>query len=270
MRWRAGRGPAHPARLLDRVRRPDNTDVVKHAWRIGVCAAVVSCASLVGLVAQHGHASATGPDAASAAGPTSAPNTVTAQRPILAVVGASISDGVGASKPDDAWPQVLAQQLGWQSEVSADPGAGYIALGRHRLGPMLKLLAKLQLHEHHPTMVIVQSGYNDIGMPTAELAASVHKVIGEIQTQAPDAALGVMTVFPKGQPSSAAWATDETIVAAARATDPHVYVFDPLTSHWVFPTVPDRLHPTSAGHRWIADKLADDFRHDGLTRGLTH
>jgi len=220
---------------------------------------------VVGLGAQYVHAGAAGPDAA-----ISGPQVSTGNRPILAVVGASISDGVGAGNPDDAWPAVLAQQLGWQSEVAADPGAGYIALGRHRLGPMLRLLGKLQLHEHHPTMVIVQAGYNDIGMPPVQLAAGVRNVIGQIQTQAPDAAIGVMTVFPKGQPSSAAWATDETIVSAARATDPHIYVFDPLTSHWVFPTISDRLHPTTAGHRWIADKLAADFRHDGLVHGLTH
>ncbi|WP_216903277.1 SGNH/GDSL hydrolase family protein [Nocardia alni] len=234
---------------------------MKHASRVGVCAAVVVGAALSGLMGvEHGHAEAKGPDIAPQA---------EVSRPVLAVVGASISDGVGAGNPDRAYPALLAAQLGWQSMVSADPGAGYVALGSRKLGPMLRLLAKLQLTDHKPTMVIVQAGYNDIGKSPKVLASSVSKVIGEIRTQAPDAAVGVLTVFPKGQPSPAAWATDTIIVDAARNADPHVYIFDPLTSHWVFPTLADRLHPTAVGHRWIADRLAADFRHDGLT-GLTH
>jgi lysophospholipase L1-like esterase len=245
--------------MLDRIRLPGNTSYVKRASKIGICATVVVGAALSGLLGvEHGHASATGP------GEGGSDTLVETNRPVLAVVGASISDGVGAGNPDRAYPALLAAQLGWQSMVSADPGAGYVALGNHKLGPMLRLLAKLQLTTHKPTMVIVQAGFNDIGKSPSELAANVSKVIGQIRTEAPDAAVGVITVFPMGKPSESAWATDKVIVSAARSADPHVYVFDPLTSHWVFPTLSDRLHPTPVGHRWIADRLASDFRHDGL------
>jgi lysophospholipase L1-like esterase len=246
------RGKAHRGSQLDPALSPDNTVCVKRVSRFGLCAAVVAAAAFVGLGTQHSHAGVT------ASEPT------IQDRPTLAVVGASISDGVGAGSPQKGWPVLLAQQLGWRSTVSADPGAGYVALGSHKQGPMERLLTKLQLATDHPTVVIVQSGYNDIGMPPAQLAANVHKVISQIRTLAPDAAVGVLTVFPKGQASPAAWATDKIIVAAARDTYSKVYVFDPLTSHWVFPTVSDRLHPTAAGHRWIANRLASDFRHYGL------
>lgn len=226
---------------------------MKRVSRFGIYATVVAAASVIGLGAQHGHAGATtGPEAAQ-------------DRPTLAVVGASISDGVGAGSPQKGWPVLLAHQLGWRSTVSADPGAGYVAPGYHKLGPMERLLGKLQLTSEHPTVVIVQAGYNDIGTSPAELATNVRKVISEIRTQAPDAAVGVITVFPKGEPTPAAWATDKIIVTAARSAYQNVYVFDPLSSHWVFPTVADRLHPTAAGHQWIADRLASDFRHYGLT-----
>ncbi|WP_216903276.1 SGNH/GDSL hydrolase family protein [Nocardia alni] len=226
---------------------------MKRASRAGVWAAVAGVV-VTGLPAVvYAHADSTNPD--------TLPQT---SRPLLAVVGASISAGSGAKSPDQAYPALLATQLGWQSEVSAEPGAGYIARGKHRLGPMLHLLAKLQLTLHQPRMVIVQAGYNDIGEPPSQLADSVRAVIGEIQAQAPDAAIGVLTIFPKGRASPAAWATDTLIVDAARDADRHVYVFDPLASRWTFPTQSDREHPTAGGQRWIAERLASEFRKDGL------
>ncbi len=227
---------------------------MKRASRAGVWAAVVVGVVLTGLPSvEYAHADPTNPD-----------TLPQPDRPLLAVVGASISAGSGASSPDQAYPALLAGKLGWQSMVSAEPGAGYIARGKHKLGPMLRLLPKLQLTVHHPTVVIVQAGYNDIGAPPTELADSVREVLEEIRTEAPDAAVGVLTVFPKGQPSPGAWATDTIIVDAARNADPHVYIFDPLASGWAFPKQFDHLHPTAGGQQWIADRLASEFRKDGL------
>ncbi len=53
-------------------------------------------------------------------------------------------------------------------------------------------------------------------------------------------------------------------MAAARQADPAIIVFDPITSHWQFPRIGDHLHPTPAGHEWIAHQLAGGLRADGL------
>ena len=45
-----------------------------------------------------------------------------------------------------------------------------------------------------------------------------------------------------------------------RLRDPHILVFDPLAGHWYFPRIGDHLHPTSAGHLWIAERLAAGLR----------
>jgi acyl-CoA thioesterase I len=74
----------------------------------------------------------------------------------------------------------------------------------------------------------------------------------------------VLTVFPRGRPDPAAIATDQAIVAAARHADPEVIVFDPIAGHWQFPRIGDHLHPTPAGHEWIARRLATAFRRPGL------
>jgi lysophospholipase L1-like esterase len=47
---------------------------------------------------------------------------------------------------------------------------------------------------------------------------------------------------------------------AARHADPNVEVFDPLAGYWHFPRIGDHLHPTDAGHRWIAERLAAGLR----------
>ena len=50
-------------------------------------------------------------------------------RPLLAVVGASFSAGVGAGHLSDAWPEDLARIMHWGLIVSADRGAGYVNPG---------------------------------------------------------------------------------------------------------------------------------------------
>jgi lysophospholipase L1-like esterase len=95
----------------------------------------------------------------------------------------------------------------------------------------------------------------------------VEDLVTELYREAPHALLIVLSVFVRGkQPSAAAAATDRTIVAAARRTDPGVIVVDPLAEHWHFPRTSDHLHPTAAGHRWIARRLAVVLRERLATR----
>ncbi len=58
----------------------------------------------------------------------------------------------------------------------------------------------------------------------------------------------------------AAIAMDRTIVAAARAADRGILVFDPLAEHWVFARIRDGLHPSPAGHARIAARIAQHRR----------
>jgi lysophospholipase L1-like esterase len=177
-------------------------------------------------------------------------------RPLLAVVGASFSAGVGAGHRDHAWPEDLARLEHWRLAVSADPGAGYVNPGAGHRGPFADLAAHLHLARLDPNTIIIQGGHDDIGCPLAEIRARVESLIAAVHREAPHARLAVLTVFPRGHPTSAAMATDQAIVAAARRADPAVLVFDPIASHWQFPRIGDHLHPTPAGHEWIAHRLA--------------
>jgi acyl-CoA thioesterase I len=186
-----------------------------------------------------------------------------APRPLLAVVGASFSAGVGAGNRAHAWPEDLARIMGWRLAVSADPGAGYVNPGAGHRGPFSRLAARLPLARLDPNTVIIQGGHDDIGRPLPLIRSRVESLISTVRRQDPRCRLAVLTVFPRGRPSPAALATDQAIVAAARHADPAVLVFDPIASHWRFPRIRDHLHPTAAGHEWIARHLAAGLRDPG-------
>jgi lysophospholipase L1-like esterase len=229
-------------------------------------AAVPAVPAVPGVAGQKSRAAGTAgpPRALGTAGPRNdrpdqPPPSTPAQHsgPRLVVVGASVAAGVGPGHPRDAWPADLARLLHGQVVVSADPGAGYLNPGSGHRGPFSRLAARLNLARLHPSVVIIQGGHNDIGQPLSLIRQRVKSLVTAIHRQVPQARLAVLTVFPRGnRPSSAAWATDQAIVAAARQADPAVLVFDPLAGHWHFPRIGDHLHPTAAGDWWIARRLA--------------
>ena len=184
---------------------------------------------------------------------------------VLAVVGASFSAGVGAGSPGRAWPADLGRILHWRVEVSADPGAGYISRGAGHPGPFSALAARLDLAALRPAVLLIQGGHNDVGQPLPRIDHTVRALLGQIRCQSPDTRIGIVTVFATGDRASPATIrTDRAIVTAAQQVDPQVMVFDPLTGHWQFPRVGDQLHPTPAGHRWIAARLAEGLRAHGV------
>ena len=56
-------------------------------------------------------------------------------RPLMVVVGASFTAGVGAASPTASWAYLLAGYLGWRDVVRGVPGAGYVRPGKDGMGP---------------------------------------------------------------------------------------------------------------------------------------
>jgi acyl-CoA thioesterase I len=174
-----------------------------------------------------------------------------AQRPLLAVIGASFAAGVGAGSRQDSWAYRLARQQGWRIVVSAAPGAGFVNTGSRHLGPLSRLAGRLDLVRLAPALVIVQGGHN---------ATRVRELMAGLRHAAPHARLAIISVFSNRRgPSRAARALDRVIVQAARAEDASVLVIDPLSERWAFPRLADGLHPSAAGHGWIAARLAQEL-----------
>jgi lysophospholipase L1-like esterase len=193
-------------------------------------------------------------------------------QPVLLVIGASFAAGVGVGlNPQLAWPGILGQRINYRVVVSADPGAGFVNLGDGGLGPFSLLLARVNITALNPALVLVQGGHNDAGISTTEEKQAVASLFQTIHQEAPQARIGLLGFFDTSRIGPAPLGilnTDAAIVSAARSAVPNLLVFDPLTSHWVFPRIRDHLHPTPAGHMKIAGYLAAGLLQDGVVKQI--
>jgi lysophospholipase L1-like esterase len=186
------------------------------------------------------------------------------QPPVLAIVGASFTAGVGPGDPDQAWAFRLARNLHWDAVIDGVPGAGYVRPGVGRKGPMAAEIARVDLRALDPALVIVQAGHDDIGVPASLERRRVAQAVALIRAQAPQARIALLTVFPGRTHLAAARRTDQGIVTAGTAADRQVIIMDPLAGDWKFVRVRAGLHPTAAGDAWIAATVAGILREHGV------
>jgi hypothetical protein len=188
--------------------------------------------------------------------------------PRLAIAGASYTAGVGPGVASSSWAAVLARSLRWDSVIYGVPGAGYVAVGPSGLGPVGRMLDAEGLRALDPSLVIVQAGHDDDGVPPLLEARQVTRTVDEIQAQAPQAQIALLTTFTR--PLTGQWRlydrTDDAIVTAARAADPDAIIMDPLTGRWKFAHFDGSgLHPTAAGDAEIAQKVGAILQAHGIT-----
>jgi lysophospholipase L1-like esterase len=173
--------------------------------------------------------------------------------PTIAIVGASFTAGTGPDNPLLSWAVVLARLLHWNAVIDGVPGAGYFAGGAGGHGPMTRMLRVEGLPSLAPSVVIVQAGHDDLGVPPGQERAGVRATLGLIHLAAPRARVALLTVFARVQGGTPALQrTDHVIVTSGRAADPEVIVMDPLAGQWKFQHANGGLHPTAAGDAWIA------------------
>ena len=115
-----------------------------------------------------------------------------------------------------------------------------------------------------PSLVIVQAGHDDIGVPPGLERRRVEQAVDVIRAEAPRAKIVLLTVFPGRSHRATAYRTDLAIVSAARAADPAAIIIDPLAAGWRYAHVRDGLHPTAAGSTWIAGRVAAVLREYGV------
>ena len=184
--------------------------------------------------------------------------------PALAIVGASFTAGVGPGNSDKSWAVLLARRLRWDAVVFGDPGAGYVRAGVGLMGPVAAEIARIDLRALAPSLVIVQAGHDDIGVPARLEQRRVMQAVALIRAEAPRAQIALLTVFPGLKRRAAAVQTDRAIVTAGKAADPQVIIMDPLAGGWTYARAPGGLHPTAAGDAWIAAKVAEILRAHGV------
>ena len=185
--------------------------------------------------------------------------------PRMAVVGASFTAGEGPGNAALSWAVLLARALRWNAVVYGVPGAGYVHAGSGRQGPVARMLARVDLRALDPSLVIVQAGHDDSGVPVPLERQRVTQVIDAIRASAPRARIALLTVFAgSSRPSRALYRTNGAIISAGTAADPGVIIMNPLGDAWHFPHARDGLHPTAAGDAWIAGTVAAVLRAHGV------
>jgi lysophospholipase L1-like esterase len=188
----------------------------------------------------------------------------------LAVVGASFTAGVGPGGATRSWAVRLAHVLHWNAVVDGVPGVGYVRSGFAEQGPVAAELTRIGLRALAPSLVIIQAGHDDIGVPVRAEEQRVRQSIALVRAQAPHARIALITVFTtrhsrlaRPYAAAAAYRTDHAIVAAATAADHNVIIMDPLAAHWAFARSHDGLHPSTGGSQWIARTVAGVLRSHG-------
>jgi len=184
--------------------------------------------------------------------------------PVLVVVGASITAGVGAGDPAGSWAVRLARQLHWNAFVYGVPGAGYVHPGLDSKGPVAAEIARAHLRLLQPALVIVQAGHDDMSVPPDLERLRAEQAVAQIKAEVPRARIALLTVFPGRSRPPALYRIDQAIVAGGKAADPQVIIMDPLDSGWRFPHERDGLHPSPRGSAWIAGTVAEILRQHGV------
>lgn len=191
-------------------------------------------------------------------------------RPVLAVAGASFTAGTGPGKARLSWAVRLARILRWNAVIVGVPGAGYTRAGAGGSGPALSLLAREDLAALRPELVLLQFGYDDIGVAPAVERRRVAAALRYVRARVPRARIGLITVFTAaaaGRRRIPAETVDAAIVSAAAGFG-DVLVMSPLARGWTFQrAVRGGLHPSAAGSARIAALVAGTLRADGLVPG---
>jgi lysophospholipase L1-like esterase len=187
-------------------------------------------------------------------------------RPTVAIVGASYTAGVGPGNPMLSWAVDLAGKLRWDAVIYGLSGAGYVRTGSDNRGPMARMLTDEQLQGLSPALVLIQAGYDDGKVPAGIEGQQVRRTVELIRAEAPQAKIGLITVFtsPARPIPARFYRIDSAIVAAAKAVDPNAIIMDPLTGQWKYQHADDGLHPTAAGDAWIARKVEAVLRAHGV------
>ena len=177
---------------------------------------------------------------------------------IFTVIGDSFTIGTGGS----AWPSLIQVQLrhdgiATAAKVAADGNAGYTmpgSQGRMTFGE----LAARSVQPHDDLVIYFGStndGYPD-GLNVQAATAAVNDTFAKTRATAPTAKL---LVIGPASPDPAPFTVELNDILRDQATRVGATFVDALGEKWLQDDAalvgPDRVHPSDAGQRYLADKI---------------
>ena len=186
---------------------------------------------------------------------TGAPKDVTVEPPVVAFIGDSWTEGIGATALR-GFADLVADQLGWDHYALGVGGSGYEARGRG--STFDDRVARAVSTD--PDVIVVQGSINDRSATPDELERAALTTLGHLRSAAdPGTAILVLGAsYTPGLDPSVIDGINDAIGAAAERTD--VRFVDPAAENWNDPSRPviwaDDAHPNDIGHQVLADRLA--------------
>lgn len=181
----------------------------------------------------------------------------------MAIIGDSYTGGspMGGKGPR-SWPSLVTSQLREQGtpidpDVAVESGAGYAALGNQRARVFADLIPSVVRPKDK--LVVFFGSRNDTNVAAPELISAVRRTFSDARAAAPGAGLFVVgPPWVDANPSPGVLQARDIVRAEAQAAG--AVFIDPIADGW-FVGRPDLIgkdgvHPTDAGHQYIAEKLA--------------
>ncbi|WEK62801.1 MAG: SGNH/GDSL hydrolase family protein [Candidatus Microbacterium colombiense] len=183
------------------------------------------------------------------------------EHPRVLVFGDSWTYGSAATVPTEGYAYQLASLLDGETIVDGVRGSGYLKPGidgptfGERIAALDPTLA--------PDLIIMQGSINDRAQGTAGYREAVTAAWDALAATYPDATIVVLGPAPHELPVGAATARIDTDLAELAGARGWWYI-SPVAQDWIteqnYLDVIDvdlgRKHPSTAGHRYLAERLA--------------
>lgn len=160
--------------------------------------------------------------------------------------------GIGAR----GWPRLVGAEIGWRTVNLAVPGTGFLNPGWTGQPIGTRLAAAIAAR---PDVVVIAGGHNDSRWSAEATASAADRVLDRLHAALPDALLVVVApIWQDGSPPARCRVLRDRLRAKAASLD--AVFIDPLADAWFAGGSHrfigrDGIHPTNAGHRFIADRV---------------
>lgn len=172
-------------------------------------------------------------------------------------LGDSFTSGwSGAGIGSHGWPGLVGLDRGWKIVNLAVAGTGYMNPGwtHQTIGSRVDAAIRQK-----PQVVVVAGGHNDSRWAAATTSQSAIRVIERLHAALPETAIVIIApIWQDGSPPIRCLVLRDALRREAKAIG--AVFIDPLADRWFAGAShrfigPDGLHPTNAGHAWMANRI---------------